>query len=174
MWEKGKRNDGGKDPLKRTERASKNRWKVRENKGMKSNREEEDHGTEMQSRLGLWSVSSWELWERLFLDVSATMLSTPKCLLFTINFCISSEALLCPSICSPLLLFSSFCVSALIPSGLHHLVENLTILFKLSRSSIHDASQCWFPVKSLVFCFFFFFSPSKLLNVATHRNKQKI
>ena len=130
-WEKGKRNDGGKDPLKRRRGASKNRWKVRERKGMESNRDEEDHGTEMLY------VHDWasEVYHHgnsqkdFFLTFQPLVLSTPKCLLFTINFCISSEALLWPSICSPLSLFSPFCVSALNPSGLHHLVENSTILF---------------------------------------------
>ena len=111
-----------------------------------------------------------------FLKFQPLVLSTPKRLLFTINLCISSEALLCPSICSPLLLFSPFCVSALNPSGLHHLVENSTILFT-TLTSQKQHSWCFIMLissKELGGGGVFFSTPSKLLSVATHRNKQKI
>lgn len=98
---------------------------------MESDREEEDHGTEMQ-----YATTGPEVYHHgnsqkdFFLDLSQPLvLSTPKCLLFTINFCISSEAL-CPSIV-PLYRYLWPILCFWFPTQVNqHLVENLTILLQ--------------------------------------------
>lgn len=110
-----------------------------------------------------------------FLQFQPLVLSTPKRLLFTINLCISSEALLCPSICYPLLLFSPFCVSALNPSGLYYLVENSTILFTTLISQ-KQHSWCFIMLISSkepgVFVFFFSLQVNSSLLPHTEINKR--